>query len=63
MPERPTTPSSRDEALAYIFEMATGLVKIAKKHDLRFLAYLLEMAALASADGGRGERRGRRLSG
>ena len=41
--------SDEDQAKAYIFDMTKGLVKVAKDHDIKFLAYLLEMAALAAA--------------
>ena len=42
----------REQALAYIFEMSSGLVSVAKHHELPFVAYLLEMAALAAAEDG-----------
>lgn len=48
-----TPPGSRDEALAYIFEMATALRELAHRHELYFLAYLLEMAALAAVKQGK----------
>ncbi len=41
-------PGTREEALAYIFQMATAMRELAYQHKLYFLAYLLEMAALAS---------------
>ena len=45
----PDIPADPEQAKAYIFDVTRGLVKVAKHHDIEFLAYLLEMAALASA--------------
>lgn len=41
-------PGTREEALAYIFEMSTALKDIAQAYKMPFLAYLLEMVALAT---------------
>ncbi len=46
-------PGTREEALAYIFEMTSALRELAEKHRLHFLVYLLEMAALASVGNGK----------
>ena len=51
MAKTPETLSEEDHAKAYIFDMTKGLVKVAKDQDIKFLAYLLEMAALAAAPG------------
>lgn len=55
MPKPPVTPQDRDQVAAYIYQMCSGLAEMAKARDLRFLAYLLEMTALAAATGA-GER-------
>ena len=49
-------PLGRKEAAAYIFEMTTGLSKVARQADLMFLAYLLEITGdeAARAAGGDG---------
>jgi len=47
--QAPQNPDDVEEAKAYIFQVATGLLKVAKHHRIDFLAYLLEMVALASA--------------
>lgn len=47
----PTSLQDRDQAIAYIFDMSTGLAELARSQNLRFLAYLLEMVALACASG------------
>lgn len=50
--EKPTPPpQDRDQAIAYIFDMSTGLAELARSQNLRFLAYLLEMVALSCASG------------
>ena len=51
MDKSPAPPQDRDEAVAYIFDMSKGLAEVAKSQNLRFLAYLLEMVALACASG------------
>lgn len=51
MDKPPTSPQDRDQAIAYIFDMSTGLAELARSQNLRFLAYLLEMVALACASG------------
>ena len=50
--EKPLTqPQDRDQAIAYIFDMSSGLAEVARSQNLRFLAYLLEMVALSCASG------------
>ena len=47
-------PQDREQVVAYILQMSTGLAELARGQNLRFLAYLLEMVALAAATGGDG---------
>jgi len=50
--QKPISPSQdRDQVVTYIFEMSSALSELARGHNLRFLAYLLEMVALACANG------------
>jgi hypothetical protein len=44
-------PQNPEEAVAYIFDMSAGLAELARAQNLRFLAYLLEMVALACSGG------------
>ena len=55
IPMPPVPPRDREQAIAYIFEMSSGLAELARAQQLPFLAYLLEMVALASAEGARGK--------
>ena|GEM_PF-1772537 len=54
MPKSNLPPQDREQVVAYIFQMSTGLAELARGENLRFLTYLLEMVALAAATGGGG---------
>jgi hypothetical protein len=44
-------PQNREQTIAYILDMSIGLAELARSQDLKFLAYLLEMTALACVGG------------